>query len=252
MRHTTATDTGIENPLELPHLQSVPISEIIRQLWDWGSVHLHNTTNADVFVRAVTMSSDYEREQNPRFNEMEQLQKRTVQPENTSSVRVQIRIIPATPNRETLTIAKTFPVRISSSHSTRIRVYSHQNTTRRYPSPRNTPPPSPGTETYENNHTPEPGPAVPMHVEYAVFRVPMLGSMMLSGFVQKGDSLEVPMPWPDEWPQAVDAIYVGCDAATYTSTTTSISKAVLKERIRENLEFLGYSQEIEDIVQSAS
>ncbi|KAF8473227.1 hypothetical protein BDZ91DRAFT_393160 [Kalaharituber pfeilii] len=77
-------------------------------------------------------------------------------------------------------------------------------------------------------------PALPIHVEYATYRAPLLGAILLSGFVKRGDTLEIPMPWPDVWEETVAGIYIGgwnehCGYA-------------FAEKVRANLEYLGWQQ----------
>ena len=69
-------------------------------------------------------------------------------------------------------------------------------------------------------------PALPLHIEYAIYRVPLLGAVLLSGFAQKGDTIEVPVPWPEVWEETVVGIYLG--------------GGLVVEKVKANLEFLGY------------
>ncbi len=48
---------------------------------------------------------------------------------------------------------------------------------------------------------------------------------MLSGHVRKGDTIEIPCPYPEAWAETVGWIYTG--------------KEVVGEKARENLEYLG-------------
>jgi hypothetical protein len=50
-------------------------------------------------------------------------------------------------------------------------------------------------------------PKLPIHVEYAVFRLPLLGSMLLSGQVFCGDTLRMPLPYPEVWTAVVGWMY---------------------------------------------
>jgi hypothetical protein len=50
-------------------------------------------------------------------------------------------------------------------------------------------------------------PSLPVHVEYAVFRLPLLGSMLLSGQVFCGDTLRIPLPYPEVWTAVVGWMY---------------------------------------------
>jgi hypothetical protein len=39
--------------------------------------------------------------------------------------------------------------------------------------------------------------------------LPVLAALMLSGHVRKGDSIDLPMPFPDAWGEVVTYIYTG-------------------------------------------
>ncbi len=68
--------------------------------------------------------------------------------------------------------------------------------------------------------------AIPMHLEYAVYRAPYLGRILQSPDVQQGDLVEVPMPNPQLWPVVVGWMYTGM-----------FPKALL-EPLMETLKFL--------------
>jgi hypothetical protein len=71
-----------------------------------------------------------------------------------------------------------------------------------------TPPPeSPPSETFNDDDIEYTSPALPIHVEYAVFRLPLLGSMLLSGQVFCGDTLKMPLPYPEVWTSVVGWMY---------------------------------------------
>jgi hypothetical protein len=71
-----------------------------------------------------------------------------------------------------------------------------------------TPPPeSPPSDTFNDDDLEYTSPALPVHVEYAVFRLPLLGSMLLSGQVFCGDTLKMPLPYPEVWTSVVGWMY---------------------------------------------
>jgi hypothetical protein len=77
-------------------------------------------------------------------------------------------------------------------------------------------------------------PSLPVHVEYAVFRLPLLGSMLLSGQVSCGDTLKMPLPHPEVWTAVVGWMY--------TSKVVRLPGFEVKEQaqmVRECIEFLG-------------
>jgi hypothetical protein len=46
-------------------------------------------------------------------------------------------------------------------------------------------------------------------IEYALHYLPVLGALMLSGHVLKGDTIDLPLPHPSVWPCVVSYIYTG-------------------------------------------
>lgn len=46
-------------------------------------------------------------------------------------------------------------------------------------------------------------------VEYAMYRAPLLAAVLLSGFVCRGDCVEIPMPHPEAWREVIVWIYTG-------------------------------------------
>jgi len=77
-------------------------------------------------------------------------------------------------------------------------------------------------------------PSLPIHVEYAVFRLPLLGSMLLSGQVFCGDTLRVPLPYPEVWTAVVGWMY--------TNKVVRLPGMEIEEQaqmVRECIEFLG-------------
>ena len=77
-------------------------------------------------------------------------------------------------------------------------------------------------------------PSLPVHVEYAVFRLPLLGSMLLSGQVFCGDTLKVPLPYPEVWTAVVGWMYTG--KVVRLPELDVIEQA---EMVRDCIEFLG-------------
>ncbi|KAF8532829.1 hypothetical protein BDD12DRAFT_901522 [Trichophaea hybrida] len=50
---------------------------------------------------------------------------------------------------------------------------------------------------------------MPIHIEYALYRVPLLAAILLSGHVRKGDTVEVPVPHPGVWTAVMEWVYTG-------------------------------------------
>lgn len=60
--------------------------------------------------------------------------------------------------------------------------------------------------------------------EYALHYLPVLGALMLSGHVRKGDSIDLPIPHPEAWREVITYIYTG--------------KGVMTASMKENILFL--------------
>jgi hypothetical protein len=50
--------------------------------------------------------------------------------------------------------------------------------------------------------------------EYALHYLPVLASLMLSGHVRKGDSIDLPIPHPETWLDVVSYMYTGQEQLT--------------------------------------
>jgi hypothetical protein len=61
-------------------------------------------------------------------------------------------------------------------------------------------------------------------VEYAVHYLPVLGALMLCGHIRKGDSIDLPLPYPEAWAESVTYVYTG--------------KGTLTQAVRENVMYL--------------
>ena len=48
-------------------------------------------------------------------------------------------------------------------------------------------------------------------MQYARSHVPILAALMVSGHVGHGDTIELPLPFPEAWPATVKYIYTGKD-----------------------------------------
>ncbi|RPB20157.1 hypothetical protein L211DRAFT_570836 [Terfezia boudieri ATCC MYA-4762] len=134
------------------------------------------------------------------------------------NVRVRIRIIPSCSSslqithtnlpRHPITVEKAFPIPISLLHP---HAAQHVDKQSAYPSP--------------SYNALTGAPALPLHIDYATYRVPLLGAILLSGFAQRGDTVEVPVPWPEVWEETVVGIYLW--------------GGLVAEKVKHNLEFLG-------------
>jgi hypothetical protein len=100
-----------------------------------------------------------------------------------------------------------------------------------------TPPPdSPVTphDFDEDDEVDYTSPRLPIHVEYAVFRLPLLGSMLLSGQVFCGDTLRMPLPYPEVWTAVVGWMYTN-----KVVRLPGLNVHEQAEMVRDCIEFLG-------------
>ncbi|OAA68810.1 hypothetical protein ISF_03185 [Cordyceps fumosorosea ARSEF 2679] len=67
---------------------------------------------------------------------------------------------------------------------------------------------------------------VPMNFYYALCRVPVLAAIILSGKVSFGDTIVVPMPYPEAWAETVAWVYTG-------------EEKLLADKVAQNARFLG-------------
>ncbi|KAH7155559.1 hypothetical protein B0J13DRAFT_228558 [Dactylonectria estremocensis] len=67
--------------------------------------------------------------------------------------------------------------------------------------------------------------AIPIHLEYARLYLPVLAAIILSAIVQPGDTLELPLPYPQVWDETMAYIYTGQVALTH--------------RVRQNIMYMG-------------
>jgi len=98
-----------------------------------------------------------------------------------------------------------------------------------------TPPPgSPVEPNLDDDDVEYTSPSLPIHVEYAVFRLPLLGSMLLSGQVFCGDTLKMPLPYPEVWTAVVGWMYTN-----KVVRLPGLDVNEEAEMVRECIEFLG-------------
>jgi hypothetical protein len=45
--------------------------------------------------------------------------------------------------------------------------------------------------------------------DFALRYLPVLGAIMLSGHIRRGDTLELPLPYPEAWSDTVAYVYTG-------------------------------------------
>ncbi|KAM0460141.1 hypothetical protein ACHAO4_002272 [Trichoderma viride] len=67
---------------------------------------------------------------------------------------------------------------------------------------------------------------VPMSLQYARSQLPALAAVMLMDKVKRGDTIELAMPHPSEWPSTIAYVYTG-------------ERELLTKKVRENIWYLG-------------
>ncbi|KAG4411360.1 hypothetical protein IFR04_015506 [Cadophora malorum] len=209
-------------------LRQVPFQYTHSHLRDWGYAYLGNSATADAFVNAVSLR---------RSSMAAELGTNTERRSDKQLATIRARVIPQGKDRKPFLIQRQFDIeelrgsiskipslpggsenervlrrsprnRCSSTYATAITLHKESNSTkRRYRSP------SPGK-----------GP-LPIHIEYALHYLPVLGALMLSGHVRKGDSIDLPIPHPEAWRNVLTYIYTG--RGSHESLTTAMKENIL-------------------------
>ncbi|OAA41154.1 hypothetical protein BBO_05690 [Beauveria brongniartii RCEF 3172] len=67
---------------------------------------------------------------------------------------------------------------------------------------------------------------IPMHFPYARSYLPILASIIMSNQVRVGDTIELPLPYPEAWAETVAWVYTG-------------EEGLVTDKVRENVQYLG-------------
>ncbi|TVY14931.1 hypothetical protein LARI1_G008373, partial [Lachnellula arida] len=191
----------------------VPFLYIHDRLRDWGSVYLGNTETADAFVNAVSLrrpSLVLTREEG-----------HALQPGSSNLVTIRARVAPRAKERKPFLIQRQFDIedlrtsipasgtRSAGTSTPRLRRSARQRRLSAQPL-------SSGSKTRGRKEGGAgKGPSslgkgvIPVHIEYALHYLPVLGALMLSGHVRKGDSIDLPVPRPEAWRDVVSYVYTG-------------------------------------------
>jgi hypothetical protein len=51
-------------------------------------------------------------------------------------------------------------------------------------------------------------------MDYALKYLPILGAIMLSGYIRRGDTIDMPLPHPEAWSDTVAYVYTGAGAVS--------------------------------------
>ncbi|KAI9815817.1 MAG: hypothetical protein M1832_005231 [Thelocarpon impressellum] len=211
----------ILNPLSARLLGGVPYAYTHERLKIWGGAYLGNEATADAFVKAVPLPRSGARSGDVSPEAVDRPDAGS--PSDAESMLVQVRVRPRCGARSPFLLYKkfniaAFPSRPRSAASTsptekqarrrRSVLVSRSRVTRAASSSHRSKSGSPTESTGEVplfvRH-----PALVVHVEYALHGLPLLAAILLSGKVLKGDTVELPLPKPDVWPEVVRWMYLG-------------------------------------------
>ncbi|PBP25890.1 hypothetical protein BUE80_DR003192 [Diplocarpon rosae] len=209
-------------------LRQVPFQYTHEHLRDWGYAYLGNTATADAFIRAVSLR---------RPSMAVGLGGDDVGGRPTTDLTtIRARVLPHGKDRQPFVIQRQFdirelrssipqvPVTDSQIHSASPRILRRSSRTRRASTqhlPASTLPAS--RPAFQRAGCLEHG-SLPIHIEYALHYLPVLGALMLSGHVRKGDSIDLPLPAPEAWRDVLAYVYTG--------------RGSLTPAVRENICFL--------------
>jgi len=220
----------IHNPLDPRYLGSIPCSFTTQKLQEWGDVYLGNKSTADAFVRAVPIPQS-RRTSAQLQREHPESPTSPPSPPSPETGLFRVKIMPKDHDRKAFFMQKRFPRRrrvvkdgVNKTTSSRAnRAGLEEGLADMIQHCKG----SPSTSTSRSSSSP---PAVrqeplPIHIEYALYRAPLLAAILLSGHVGKGDTVEVPMPYPEVWAEVVVWVYTG--------------RGTMTEILAENVEYLG-------------
>ncbi|KAI9047447.1 hypothetical protein LZ554_008166 [Drepanopeziza brunnea f. sp. 'monogermtubi'] len=211
-------------------LRQVPFQYTHDHLRDWGYAYLGNPATADAFINPVSL-----RRPSLAVAMGDGLE---VKPA-TELTTIRARVVPRGKDRKPFLIQRQFDIKElqgsipqvpasgtkSSSSSPAPPSLRRSSRARRSSAQHTTTTLSPSTPAPPKSRSPSLSKgALPMHIEYALHYLPVLGALMLSGHVRKGDSIDLPIPHPGAWREVLTYIYTG--------------RGDLTPAVRENILFL--------------
>ncbi|KAG4429807.1 hypothetical protein IFR05_014707 [Cadophora sp. M221] len=197
-------------------LRQVPFEYTHGHLRDWGLAYLGNSATADAFVNPVSL----------RRPSMAVGKDDDLEDEETKELTtIRARIVPNGKDRKPFLIQRKFdieelrgcipklPSRPGESGSPRVLRRSsrvRRSSTQAAIEPRR----QDGTNTKKRDRYLSMGKGpfpirFALDIEYALHYLPVLGALMLSGHVRKGDSIDLPIPYPEAWRNVLTYIYTG-------------------------------------------
>ncbi|XMA18228.1 hypothetical protein WAI453_011019 [Rhynchosporium graminicola] len=192
-------------------LRQVPFQYTHDHLRDWGYAYLGNSATADAFINPVSL----------RRPSMAAVKIEPTQDNTLGWTTIRARVVPNGKDRKPFIIQKRFDVDELRSSIPQI---PSQPTERKSPAILRRSGRTRRSSTQEVTDTwrkdsanikrkdrfPFLGKApLPIHIEYALHYLPLLGALMLSGHVRKGDSIDLPIPHPEVWREVLTYIYTG-------------------------------------------
>ncbi|KFZ00712.1 hypothetical protein V501_10532 [Pseudogymnoascus sp. VKM F-4519 (FW-2642)] len=220
------------------------------RLREYGHVYLGNAASADVFVRAMhsrVPNQNKGRRESVMSNTGEDENYITIPQSDSDHVVIRARVVPYSKERKPFLIQRRFSkAAIKASRPTttketkgeekeketadakedeRAENDSEKKATAQVApeEPASTPSPQPAPASKSSTpekETPEPraaGPrrrVMPIHMDYALKYLPILGGIMLSGYIRRGDTIDMPLPHPEAWSDTVAYVYTGAGAVS--------------------------------------
>jgi len=216
-----------------PFLNQIPFQYVHDRLRIWGVAYLGSTVTADAFVNAVHL-------RRPSMALMKEGYIRD-ESDSTGKVTIRARVLPRAKERKPFLIQRQFDIDELRAGIPQMqqppKKLDHISSVPLRRSPRSSRLASASTHHLSIGHrrasadsrseqwlTPLGAGAVPIHVEYALHYLPVLGALMLSGHIRRGDTIDLPMPQPEAWRDVVSHIYTG--------------KGEITDAMKQNISFL--------------
>ncbi|OBT67055.1 hypothetical protein VE03_04542 [Pseudogymnoascus sp. 23342-1-I1] len=224
------------------------------RLREYGHVYLGNVASADIFVRAMhsrVRSQNKGRRESVMSNNGDDDNYITIPQSDSDHVVIRARVVPFSKERKPFLIQRRFskadieasrPPAAEKSKEEREEKNGKSNAgstkgdegaenesqkksalqvAPEEPASTPSPQPAPAAESLSpQKETPEPtatGPkrrVMPIHRDYALKYLPILGAIMLSGYIRRGDTIDMPLPHPEAWSETVAYVYTGVGAVS--------------------------------------
>ncbi|QSZ37614.1 hypothetical protein DSL72_008713 [Monilinia vaccinii-corymbosi] len=199
-----------ETPAAYSPIHRVPFQYTHDRLQTWGHAYFGNVITADAFVNAVRL----------RRTSLVKEQGINDSSRTSDQVTIRARVLPKAVERKPFLIQRQFNIeelrdsmpapRPHRDHARSLTTIRRSSRLRRL-SLQQIPTPNQqrAIHHHSGSHTNTDHVAVPIHIEYALHYLPVLAALMLSGHVRKGDSIDLPLPSPEEWVDTIAYVYTG-------------------------------------------